>query len=247
MLKSLNEILHFSIQATDGKIGHVHDFLFTDETWAIRYMVVDTGNWLPGRKVLVPVNAFHEVDWNDRAFKVEMDRETVENQPDIDTDIPVSRQQEEKLHDYYGWFPYWQAGIQPVSTGMMVRIPDTDKITEEKARNGADPHLRSTREIHGYHIAASDGKMGHIDDLLADEEEWVIRFLVVDTKNWWPSKSVLLSPASTFEVDWKERLLHIDRSREEIKDAPEYDPLLAIDRDKEEEILRFYGMPKYWL
>ncbi|MFW6303014.1 MAG: PRC-barrel domain-containing protein [Candidatus Sumerlaeota bacterium] len=246
MLKSLNEIMKFSVEATDGEMGSVYDFLFSDKNWAIRYLVVDTGNWLPGRKVLVPVTALGEVDWTDQTFSVDETREEIKEGPDIDTDKPVSRQEEEMLHGFYGWFPYWQTGIQPASTGIMTRIPEPAQA-EQEARKKGDPHLRSTREVDGYHINATDGEIGHVEDFLADEEQWIIRFLVVDTRNWLPSKKVLISPQWATEVDWHDQQLHMDKSRQEIREAPEYDPLLALEREKEEEILRYYGMPKYWL
>ena len=69
-----------------------------------------------------------------------------------------------------------------------------------------DPHLRSSAAVTGYHIQATDGDIGHVEDFLLDDRSWTIRFMVVDTTNWWAGEKVLIAPAWIERVDWD----HVD-------------------------------------
>jgi hypothetical protein len=86
-----------------------------------------------------------------------------------------------------------------------------------------DPHLRSTRQVTGYHIHATDGEIGHVESIIVDIEKWAIGFLVVDTGNWLPGKKVLISPQWIRNVNWADAGVYLDRSREAVKDSPEFD------------------------
>lgn len=106
-LRSANEVAKYSIAATDGDIGQVEDFLFDDDVWAIRYLVVDTKKWLPGKKVLIPLIWIKEITWADKAVTVDVDRDKIKSSPEFDPDRPINREQEEVLYDYYGRPRYW--------------------------------------------------------------------------------------------------------------------------------------------
>jgi sporulation protein YlmC with PRC-barrel domain len=201
MLWNASAINGHAIIAKDGRLGTVSDFLFDDVSWRIRWLVVDTGAWLPGRKVLLAPAAMGHVDPKEQTFSVELTMQQVKNSPGIDTDRPVSRQIETDIYDYYGWSPYWGNGLftdgygyvgqaQAVSQGSMLREATFSIIRS----NEDDPHLRSIEAVTGYHIHAKDGEIGHVDDFLLEEEDWSIRYLIVDTNNWWFGKKVLISP-----------------------------------------------------
>jgi hypothetical protein len=187
VLRSLKVMLGYTVLAKDGDIGKVHDFYFHDDNWIIRYLVVDTGHWLPGRKVLVTPSALREPHWEGLTFPVALTRDQVEKSPDIDTDQPVSRQQETALHNHYGWPTYWidpGTGAWPAVAPMsLIFAPLKPSKTATEAK--ADPHLRSVREVTGYHIHASDGEMGHVEDFIVDHALWVIRYMVVHASNWY--------------------------------------------------------------
>ena len=104
---------------------------------------------------------------------------------------------------------------------------------EEKEGGESDPHLRSTREVIGYHIQARDGETGHLEDLIVDDESWFIRYLVIDTRNWLPGRKVLVAPAWAEQVDWVARKIHLDLSRETIRNSPKYDPSMPVNREYE--------------
>jgi hypothetical protein len=241
MLRSVKDLRGYIIGAIDGEIGQVHELYFDDQSWIVRYLVVDTGTWLPGRRVLLSPMALGQPDWETHVLPVGLTKEQVENSPPIAVDKPVSRQMESDLHAYYGWRPYW-SGPAPVAAQAVAAAEAKRRATGE----WADPHLRSTREVIGYHIEASDGEIGHVEDLIVDDEAWILRYLVIDTRNWLPGKKVLVAPAWTKAVDWAQRRVHVDLSRETIENGPTYDPAAPVNREYELQLYDYYGRPYYW-
>ena len=248
MLRSLKILLGETVVATDADIGKVHDFYFHDDTWIVRYLVVDTGHWLQGRKVLIKPSALEKPDWDALVFPVPLTREQVEKSPDIDTDKPVSRQQEVDLHNHYGWPFYWiepGPGAWPpfVSAGP---VPPARKTSDAATKEKADPHLRSVREVTRYRIHASDGEMGHVEDFIADDALWVIRYMVVHTANWLPAKKVLISPQWLEQIRHLERKVDVTLTQDRILYCPEFYPDAPVNRQYEERLYDYYGRPRYW-
>ena len=248
MLRSLNEIIGYRIEASDGELGRAKDFSFDDLSWVVRYLVVDTGGWLQDRQVLISPQAMREPDWARGDIPVALTRVQVENSPGIESDLPVSRQHERRLAEYYRWPPYWQQ--QDASLGipaLMMPVP-TEVAVEESGEDdtAGDPDLRSVKEVTGYRIHASDGEIGHVAEFIVQTEGWVIRYLVVDTRNWLPGKKILVSPAWVKRVDWDEKRLYVDLSRQEILGSVEFDPSSPINREYEARLYDYYGRPKYW-
>ncbi len=238
MLRSIKELHGYNILATDGEIGHTHTFYFDDLAWIVRYLVVDTGTWLPGRRVLIAPLALGQPDWITHVMPVNLTRDQVENSPPIDLDLPVSRQMEERLHEYYGWPPYWHSGTAALAAAKAAR--------EGQKPPPGDPHLRSTREVIGYHIQATDGEIGHVEDFVGDVQDWTLRYMVVDTRNWLPGRKVLVAPTWIERVNWAQEKVHVDLGRETIKNSPEYDPSAPINREYEAQLYDYYGRPVYW-
>ena len=229
MLRKLRDLLGSTILAKDGAIGKVHDFYFDDEHWTVRYMVADTGGWLTGRLVLLSPIALGEPDWSGRTFPVSLTRQQIEDSPGVDSDRPVSRQHQIDLHGYYGWPLYWGGGMETAAVlgaypGLVLQ-PEPYKrgkpaVGEETVGQAQDdPHLRSTREVTGYHIEAVDADIGHVQDFIVDDEDWAIRYMLVDTRNWLPGKNVLVSPQSIGQVSWEDRKVYVDLPRQSIKEA----------------------------
>jgi hypothetical protein len=106
-LRSAREVTGYHINAMDGEIGHVEDFVLDDVSWTVRYVVVDTRNWLPGRKVLVSPTWVRSVNWRGKLVNVDLSREKVRNSPTYDPATPVNREYETRLYDYYGRPAYW--------------------------------------------------------------------------------------------------------------------------------------------
>jgi sporulation protein YlmC with PRC-barrel domain len=254
MLKPASGFKGLTIAATDGDIGSVNDLYFDDLSWTIRYLVVDTGTWLPGRQVLISPLSVRRVD--DKIL-VDLTRNQVQNSPPVEADKPVNRQQEEAIARYYDQRYYWEGpyrwgllaypGMPPVPTAP---IP-ADAMGEEMAAReretpSGDPTLRSSRDVTGYYIAALDGEIGHVDDFLVEDRAWAIRYLLVATRNWWPGKKVLISPEWIKTVSWADSQVQVDLRRDEIKAAPEYDPSRPFDREYESRLIEHHNRRKYW-
>lgn len=251
MLWHSSAIDGYAIEASDGDIGTVSDLLFDDAAWLVRWLVVDTGNWLSGRKVLLPPSALGRLYANNRVLAVKLTKQQVKDSPEIDTARPVSRQMETSVYDYYGWSPYWSSGFYMGGNGYMPGSGMASPYLRERRReqeiadahaDSDDVHLRSVEAVTGYHIHASDGEIGHVEDFLVDDADWSIHYLVVDTKNWWPGKKILVSSRSAGEIDWSDRLVNLDVDRQRIKDGPAYDPSITIDRAYDEDLLTYYGI-----
>ena len=264
MLRSMNDLEDYAIRATDGTIGHVTDFYFDDAAWVIRYLVVDTGGWLSSRKVLISPIAIGHPNWTEKVLPVSITKEQVKNSPDIDTQKPVSRQHEITYLGYYGYPYYWGgAGLwgegaypnmmMPGYAGFVPTLPAVESEAEkayahaEAARHqDDDPHLRSCKAVMGYHIQATDGDIGHVQGLLVDEETWAIRYLVVNTSNWWLGHQVLIAPQWIEDVSWSDATVSVNLTRQAVQDAPPYDSAAPLDRKLEVGIHEHYGRPGYW-
>jgi hypothetical protein len=251
MLRSLNSILKYEINATDGNLGRVRDFYFDDWEWRIRYLVADTGGWLSGRQVLLSPVAVGSADWAARQVRVSLTKEQVEKSPGIETHEPVSRQKEKELTSYYGWPMYW--GPHGVEGAPALAEQQAEHAASQAEKGSAtatvgenDSGLRSLQEVTGYHIEAADGEIGHVEDFIADEDDWTIRYMVVDTRNWLPGKKVLIAPWMIRSVRWSESKVHLDMTRDQVQAAPEYDPSTPVNREYESRLYDYYGRPAYW-
>jgi len=253
MLRSIKQIYGYQLREIDDVMGSVKDFYFDDESWTVRYLVVDTGGLLLGRHVLISPEAMGRPDWVTMTIPVSLTLEQVRGSPDIDTARPVSRQQEIELRRYYAWPLYWGGFMGPAAPPGYWPSP-IDVAADAAQQRGktavlersADVHLRSTKDVAGYHIHAMDGSIGHVDDFILDDENWAIRFLVVDTKNWLPGKKVLMAPLWVEAIDWETRQVRVDLTTDGVKNAPEFDPEAPINREYEERLYDYHGRPKYW-
>jgi uncharacterized protein YrrD len=236
----------FSIEATDGRMGTVSDFLFDEKTWKLRWLVVDAGNWLKDRKLLLHPSAIEKADVPARALLVKLTRDQVEKSPNIANDEPVSQQMEYRLYGYYGVDPMWGGsnyGGNPV-TMPMATFDGADPSTDAQGlHHRGDPHLRSLAEVTGYNISATDGEIGHVESFLIDDESWDVRYLVADTRNWWFGRHVLLSPASVQEIVWEEHRMHLNLTCYKIKGSPPWDAANLLDRAYEQMLQAYYGWP----
>ena len=254
MLMTLNDVQGCQIQATDGPIGKSKDFFFDDHSWSIRYLVVDTG-WLFGRTVLTAPEAIEKIDVAAGEISISLNKKQLKNSPGVGTDLPVSRQEEMKLREYYNWPSYWD--VYPSGMPAAPLIPTLKEEDAEPSKADAqfgsdapidgDDRLRSASEVQGYHIEAKDGEIGHVEDFVVDDEAWTIRYVVVDTRNWLPGRKVLLAPTWAEGIDWAKLLVRVNLDREEIEKCPPYDPDSLIARDYERAIHEHLERKPYWV
>jgi hypothetical protein len=238
MLRSIKQLYGRKLHASDGEIGHVKEFYFDDQKWAVRYAVVDTGPWLLGRQVLIAPHAFGRLDQNTALLLVNLTRQQIENSPPIESHKPVSRQYEEEYFRYYGWPSYWMGeGIwgpnavpivsPPPSPRPIVSRPPSplpSEVAEEsgKALNVNDPHLRSTRAVTGYHLQSSEETIGHITDFMMDDKSWAICQLVVGTDTWFSGKEIVISPSHVDRIHYADSTVFVNLTKEAILQAPEF-------------------------
>ncbi len=260
MLRQLTDIAGLVVAARDGELGKVRDFYFDDSQWGIRHIEIDTGGWLTGRRVLLAPQCVQSFDWIENRIHVSLTREQVEDSPPVSANQPVSREQEASLYLHYGYPVYWSgpgpfaAGGLPMAPGLaappgqaVAKEPPLFEVENRRAMESARDEagsLRSCKEVLGYGIAATDGDIGHLDDFLFDDEEWAIRYLVIDTRNWLPGKRVPLSVRWIDSISWPEEKIFVDIARERIESSPEY--LGRLDRDYEALLHEHYGRATYW-
>jgi uncharacterized protein YrrD len=243
MLINSKDLKGYKLGTEDGNIGKVKEILFDDKHWTVRYLVADTGGWLTGRQVLIAPYGLESIDTENQIVQTNLTRKQIESSPSLDSDRPVSQQFEETYYGYYGWPVYW-SGFN--SWGM---VPYVDRSEQHKYYEGQrhwDPTLRSTRVVTGYHVHARDGQLGHVKDFIIDDENWAIRYLVVDTGNWLSDKKVLISPLWIDNVSWDSSSIFTSLSRQEIKTAPEFSEQALLNRVYEANLHGHYGRENYW-
>ncbi len=252
LLKNARQLEGHALHARDGIIGQVKDFFFDDHQWHIRYCVVETGKWLQSRLVLVSPVVMSDYDPALQVFPVALSMEQVRTSPEVDTAMPVLRQHEEALRRHYGWPGYWEsvfgagglaAPIMPPTPAANTSEPGlTDGDIPLKSRG--DPFLRSVNDTIGYHLEASDGLIGHAVDFLIDDEDWRVRYLVVDTRNWWPGRKVIVAPTWILDVSWEKARVVVDLTRDMIRNSPPYEPSMPWSEDYAALLHEHYGRPR---
>jgi uncharacterized protein YrrD len=247
MLSKVKILNGYSIQNTNNEtIGKVKDIYFDDRHWTVRYLVANTGKWLAGHKVLISPYALVAVNADHENIVADLTKKQIEDSPLLESDKPVSKQFESDYYGYYGWPTYWYG---PYSWGYYPYLErDRAKWGQYKPEQKAwDHHLRSCQDVVGYHIEAEDGEIGHVEDFIVDAETWEIRYLVVNTSNWWAGKKVLISPLWIERVSWNERKVVIDLTRKVIKLSPEFTDKSLVDRDYETNLYGHYNRKNYWV
>jgi len=211
MLRSLEILIGASIRATDGEIGRFYNFLFDDQDWMIRYLVVDVGNWLSRRYVVISVSAIDQPDWKTKTFRANLTREQVRNSPDVDSKKPVSRQQEIAMSEYYKWPTYWDTITNPE-----FRVVSPPPGREYPVHTNEDPHLRSAEDVVGYEVWAKDEVIGRLEHFIVDHAAWHIGYLDVKTGDWLHSRSILVPTRWVSSVSWGDHRVTLDRARKHV-------------------------------
>jgi len=248
MNRSASNWINSLVRAKNGDIGTVEQLYFDDLTWSIRYMSVKVGGTLPSRNILISLAALDTPDWEKRVFPVNLTLAQIRSSPNTNTEEPVLREHEVALHAHYAWPHYWGGGFYvPTETGLGT-IPAVDAETIAAIRSSRvqklGSHLRSTQEVMGSLVHATDGNIGHVEDFLADEG-WVIRYLVVNTRNWQPDRRVLVSPQWIRKISWIDKKVFVDLSQEAVKKSPKYNPLKPVSLDYESRLLSHLKKPEF--
>jgi uncharacterized protein YrrD len=251
MKRKIKSLIGNTIQATDGEIGKVKEFYFDDITWTIRYLIVETGSWLFGKKILLSPKALLTPDWEKHTFAANLTMAQIKDSPEIDTDKPISRQHEMDLYGYYPWGNYyWGIGMGIGSMDMSYAASINQAAQKEADKSVADnsdedTHLRSTHEVIGYNIKAADGEIGDVENFIMNDKTWTIDFMEVDTGNWFPGKKVLVSPQWIKEINWETSLVIVNASEDQVKNSPEYVPSQELRDSYEADLHKYYRFNTY--
>ena len=247
MLRKIEEMFGFTVRGRDEDVGRIHDFYFDSQNWTIRYIVVETGPWLFGERVLLAPRALQRLEWDEERVSVALTQRQIEEAPNADLAQPVSEQQLREMHTYYGW-PWWGGALlQSGPAYLPMPLPAPALAEEEGEEEQRDrPYLRSSREVIGYRIHALDGDIGHTTDLLATPADWIIRYLLVDTRRWLPGREVIVSPMWVEDIRWLEGKIYVDLYKESVKNSPEYDFNQPISTAYEKRLHHHYNRTGYW-
>lgn len=258
MLRNVRYLYRYRVEAADGSLGKVRDVLFDDLDWQVRYLVVDIGGLLPGRRVPISTEALGEPDWEGESLSTRLTVERVRNSPGPKAgDWVPSPDQEKALRDYYELPADWAAGNPLQATTQMTPL-QADRVVEDEmppvrsAASGAEapdeprPLLRSARRLVGFRVEANDGPAGSVDDLLLDDETWAVRYLVVEMGGLLPGKKVIVSARRVLRVEWDAKTAHLDLAQQSVRSSPEYEGRGPIAREYESELFDADGRPRYW-
>ena len=228
MLQSIKQLYRDKIMALDGEIGHLNDFYFDDQNWVVRYVVADTGTWLPGRQVLLSPHAFGSLHQAGKLLLANLTRKQIEDSPSIDSHKPISRQYEEDYYRHYGWPCYWQGdGLWGMSSIPLVTVPEPPAFDGRTNLERADAHLRSTQAVKGYDLQATDGTAGHVCDFIIDPQNWAIRQLAIKTGHRFSGKEVSIPTASVDRISYEKSTVIVNLTREAVEQSSVYDLALA--------------------
>ncbi len=251
MLHPISSLKGYRLESLDGEIGSVRDVYFDCHDWTVRYLIVNTGSWLLGKEVLISPDALGRIDVAEESIHVELTLEKIKNAPNIDTQRPVSRQQETAYFNYYGYAPYWGGYMPMMGVGIMGTAPyaamptvpppgSPEALARQQQREAIDYHLRSVHDVTGHTICGSDDEIGRVGDFLVDDRDWSIRYFIVDTAIWF-GKEVVVPTAAIREVSWDTQTVYLTIPRERVKNAPEYDSSTPHDEAYEHQLDEFYG------
>lgn len=241
-MRKVKDITRYSLHATDGAFGQMEECYFDDSTWIIRYFIVNTGDWLTGRKVLISPYSIAQIDDKARSITLKLSRDQIENSPPLASEAPVSRKYEIAYHQYYSLQPYWGSemlpglGFRPAPGPAPSEPPPTENLLREE-----EVHLRSSKEVTGYYIEAEDGAIGHVEDLIFSDQDWTIHYFEVDTANWWPGKKVLIPVSWVNSIRWMDHKVFVSVTREDVQSAPPYDPAKILTREDEITLFNYYA------
>lgn len=247
MLVSLNDLRRYSLEAADGSLGTIRDVYFEDATWRVRYLVANSAWWLSGRELLLSVAMLGGIDAEQETIAVAVTRGQIRHAPSSRAELPVAEQ--------------LNSGDDPP----FLSSPPSVAVPAVLPRHGASPgsargfspgsavgwgrahaHLRSAMEMEGYRVAATDGPVGKLHDLIIDRETWRLRYLSAETSSWLTERQVVLSVDWLRRIDWVDRSLTVPVTRKRIEKSPPLDHLDGLQRPYEQRLYESYGYPEYW-
>jgi uncharacterized protein YrrD len=220
MYYNTKQLMGYSLHAYDGAIGKVTDVLFHDESWFVRYLVVNVGTLLQDRLVLVAAPLLGPIHIDLETINVFMNKAQVLESPVLEADMPVSLRHERELFAHYGWPSFWNGFNNDSVYGegnLWLPHPAELGLNDDEG----DPHLRSVSELEGYKVLANDGSVGKVDDFVVDDEVWGVRYVITRTRTWFTSRKVLMIPQWVQSIRWEESEVLVDHCCDDVRNSME--------------------------
>lgn len=258
MLRKMSALQNFNLRGVNGDLGKVTDFYFDQHQFILRYIIIDTGSWLKDEQTIISTEVIKNIDYQNKLINTDLEAEKIESAPSPDKNKPVSKAVEEKLSKYFNWPLYWISDHSTAGPTILAGSPmreklyDFQNIIDEKSLNTEDEvesNLRSFKEVKNYHIKAENKEFGYLKDLFVDEDNWQIRYLLIDTRNFFPGKKILIAPSWIQNISWDKEKIYISQTKEELKNCPEYQEKRSeqlVERSYEEKLYDHYNKIKYW-
>jgi len=245
MLIKTNNLKAFTAKSKNNIEGTILDMYFDDLFWNIQYIVVETGRFLPDKVIIISHNLLGKPDYNSQLLPINTSFDAKSDGKNTQFLRSVSEIKTINASKILEW-PLKQTNLKALNTEEMKNLVTNMVSDEDKVTPMANPHLRSWNEVLGYNIQAKNGEIGHVDDFIAESDNWKIRYMIIDTHNWLPGgKYVLISPAWIEKIQWNNNLVYVDLDKDMIKNSPEYDPNKPIDDAFELKLFKYYGRQYY--
>lgn len=241
-LQRTAQLIGFTVNGIDGDVGSIADILFDDESWRIRYLAVRSGGWLDQRTVLVAPHTLVSADVDARVIHVPLSQEQIRHSQTLDTDPPLYRQHE--LQRRAETPPLWTTYGGMYEPSMLSYASLTYDAWEHERQSlqeaDFDPHLRSAQTIQSYRVESATGELGHVVDLILDDEDWMLRYVVIETGQWFAKQRVLVPTRQVDEISWERRTLVTELSQEQLAASPAYTEALLGEPGFEARLLSHY-------
>lgn len=248
VLRALRRLEQSKVTASDGELGLVVGFLVERDHYVVRYLVVETGGFVGGSKLLVSPISLHKNRTTHRGLHVATTISKVQDAPRFDLDQPISRRMELEFHRYYGYAQYWgQSGTwgESPQPGALARARNHDSAVVADTTGSSEVRLLKATELRQYQVAGSDDVLGRVEDFVVDDETWEIRYFVVATDPWFGGQ-VLIAPEWARRTSPERRTIYFGLTRQAVQDSPEWNPTRPITREDEARLYAHYERPGYW-
>jgi uncharacterized protein YrrD len=240
MIASINMLTGAAVNAVDGEVGTLEDFMINDQNWAVGYLVVMSGDWTDRRKLLFPPATVKEAENKVKVFNLGVDRSTVEQSPNFDLKASLTRQQEIELHQHYGLPIFSDSKLGPETQPLAELLSDMREHGVEIPGDEIHSRLFSFEDMKKFSVEARDGSLGSIEDLLVDLSTWKVQYMVLSTGSLLNNRQVLSAPGWIEKIDRDARTIQVDLAKETIENSPEYQPENLQDPDYQGRIEDFF-------
>jgi sporulation protein YlmC with PRC-barrel domain len=192
-------------------LGKIVDVLVEDDTWQVRYFVIGISNTFPQRRVLLSPEAIGLDHRRTPRLLSVLTVEQLLSCPQVDWDMPISRQYEKSLREHFGWPLYW-LGSTVTSTQQLNNLAGEDVVID--VTEGLASNLRSLREICGYKVLSRNGQAGRMKDLVINPDTWQVELAVSEPTSWLAKQSCMFSTGRIRQIDWATQVVMVDLEQE---------------------------------